>query len=235
MKKEDNLHKEHRERVKARFLKHGFETFDEHVILETVLFFVIPIKDTNLTAHRLINKFGDICGVLEASYDELVSVEGIGKASATYLLMLGALYRIITEKKNMIQADALSVDSVGNFAAQRLMYEKKECTLLVFIKNKRIVDTKLMTVGDKRRTMFDSSEMIRRALELSCDMIAIAHNHPGGSLTPSVDDYRTLYTTNTLTENMNIRLFEYYIVKDGIYYPMLLNSEHELEKIPKES
>ena len=223
MKKEENLHKEHRNRVKERFLKHGFETFDDHVILETILFYIIPIKDTNPVSHRLINKFGGILGVFEATYDELITVKGIGRASATFIMMIGSLMRILNEKRSLERSEPFSVDSLGRFATEKLIDEKNECVLMIFIKNKHIVDIMKTSIGNKRTVMFESTEMIRRALELSCDTIAIAHNHPDGDITPSVDDYRTLYTVSTLVENMKMHLFEYYIVKCEDYYPLITN------------
>lgn len=231
MKKEENLHKEHRKRVKERFLKHGFETFDDHVILETLLFFTIPVKDTNPISHRLINKFGSLLGVFEATYDELITVEGIGRSSATFILIIGSLMRILNEKRSLEKTESLSIDSVGKYAAEKLFNEENECVLTIFIKNRRIIDVKKSSVGNKRTVMFESTEMIRRALELSCDAVAIAHNHPTGDLEPSVDDYRTFYTINTLVDNMKMHLFEYYIIKDENYYPLITNQQNEQQNL----
>lgn len=231
MKKEENLHKEHRKRVKERFLKHGFETFDDHVILETLLFFTIPVKDTNPISHRLINKFGSLLGVFEATYDELITVEGIGRSSATFILIIGSLMRILNEKRSLEKTESLSIDSVGKYAAEKLFNEENECVLTIFIKNRRIIDVKKSSVGNKRTVMFESTEMIRRALELSCDAVAIAHNHPIGDLEPSVDDYRTFYTINTLVDNMKMHLFEYYIIKDENYYPLITNQQNEQQNL----
>lgn len=231
MKKEENLHEKHRERVRERFIKHGFETFDEHVMLETLLFYTIRQKDTNPIAHRLINKFGSIKGVLMAKYDELISVHGVGKASATFLMMIGSLYRIIEKQSSLENNEPISVEYVGKYAAKMLKHEQNEVTLLIYIKNNCIIESKIASKGSKRGVLFDRTDMIRRALELSCDMIAVAHNHPNGTLTPSVDDYRTFFTTNTLAENMNVHLFEYFIVNGNAYYPMILSGDTENTKL----
>ena len=139
MNKNENVHKEHRKRVKDRFVRFGFETFDDHVILETLLFYTIPVKDTNPIAHRLINRFGSLCCVFEATYDELLSVEGVGRASAIFILMIGSFIRIYNDKKSIESNEPFSVDYLGKFATKKLMYERNECPLVLFLKTKRII------------------------------------------------------------------------------------------------
>ena len=59
----DRVHDGHRQRLKARFLSEGLRNFDAHVVLELLLFFGIPQKDTNELAHKLLQQFGSIAGV----------------------------------------------------------------------------------------------------------------------------------------------------------------------------
>lgn len=72
------MHEDHRKRVKERFLKDGIENMPDHEVLELLLFFSIPRKDTNALAHELIEHFGSLNCVLEASADDLMQVNGIG-------------------------------------------------------------------------------------------------------------------------------------------------------------
>lgn len=81
------MHEDHRKRVKERFLKDGIENMPDHEVLELLLFFSIPRKDTNALAHELIEHFGSLNCVLEASADDLMQVNGIGEASATLITL----------------------------------------------------------------------------------------------------------------------------------------------------
>ena len=86
-----NLHKGHRARLKKRFLNEGLDHFEPHQVLELVLFHVIPQQDTNPLAHKLIQRFGSLAGVFDASVEDLMSVEGIKESAATYLKMFPAV------------------------------------------------------------------------------------------------------------------------------------------------
>lgn len=81
------MHEDHRKRVKERFLKDGIENMPDHEVLELLLFFSIPRKDTNALAHELIEHFGSLNCVLEASADDLMQVNGIGETSAALITL----------------------------------------------------------------------------------------------------------------------------------------------------
>ena len=88
-----SVHDGHRERLKARYLEHGLDNFNDINVLELLLFYAIPRADTNLIAHELLNRFGSLSGVLEASIQELQNVSGIGENSALLLSLIPQVSR----------------------------------------------------------------------------------------------------------------------------------------------
>ena len=84
----ENLHASHRERMRQRLLEHGAEAMHDHEILEMLLYYAIPRGDTNPIAHRLINAFGSLTGVLEAAPEDLVKIEGVGDRSASLIKLI---------------------------------------------------------------------------------------------------------------------------------------------------
>ena len=82
---EGNVHESHRERVREKFKSGGFEGWCDHEILELLLFYAIPRADTNPIAHRLIDRFGTLSGVLDADVTALLEVDGIGTSTACYI------------------------------------------------------------------------------------------------------------------------------------------------------
>ena len=87
-----NEHSGHRERLRDRVRKEGLKNFQDYQVLEYVLTFAIPYKDTNEIAHRLINKFGSFYGVLEADEEDLALVKGMGQASAHFVANLRNIF-----------------------------------------------------------------------------------------------------------------------------------------------
>ena len=89
----ESIHKDHRKRMKERFLKQGLDGFTEFQALEFLLFFCIPQGDTNVLAHKLIDHFGSLSQVLEASVEELKKVNGIGEHSAILIQLMNQMAR----------------------------------------------------------------------------------------------------------------------------------------------
>ena len=72
-------HTGHRKRVKTEFLTRGLEGWPEHRVLELLLFYALPQGDVNGLAHDLVDRFGSLAGVLDASPDQLCKVKGISE------------------------------------------------------------------------------------------------------------------------------------------------------------
>ena len=75
---EHKRHQGHRQRMRERVQNYGLDSLAEHEALEYVLYLTNAQKDTNGIAHDLIDRFGDFAAVLEASEEELCTVEGGG-------------------------------------------------------------------------------------------------------------------------------------------------------------
>lgn len=87
-----NDHAGHRARLREQFIKHGINSFQQHQVLELLLFYAVPRRDTNELAHKLLNRFGKLSGVLTADIDELMSVSGVGEHTAIFLKAVFDIY-----------------------------------------------------------------------------------------------------------------------------------------------
>ena len=94
-------HKGHRQRLKNRFINNGLGSFEPHNILELLLFFSIPRRDTNDTAHLLLEKFGSLSGVFDAPFSELVKVRGISVSSATLIKLILPFPAYLADRRSM--------------------------------------------------------------------------------------------------------------------------------------
>lgn len=100
MPQNDVDHRQHRQRLKERFLQEGLDSFDPVNILELMLFYAIPQGDTNPTAHRLLDTFGSLSGVMNASVENLCQVKGVGQHAATLIKLFAAVVRPYLDDAN---------------------------------------------------------------------------------------------------------------------------------------
>ena len=114
----DNIHKGHRERLRKRFLEDG-EHFETHELLELLLTYSIPRRDTNRTAHILLSRSGSFENILAAELDELTEVEGVGEKTAVMLKLIGELGNRPTTTKRADRTVYDTEDKIGNLLLKK--------------------------------------------------------------------------------------------------------------------
>ena len=138
----DTPHQGHRERLRSRYARTGADGFADYQLLELLLTYAIPRKDTNDTAHRLMDRFGGLSGVLRAETAQLSTVEGVGEGTAVFLCMLGDLNRrlSVNELKNRGGRVALTSPlSAGKYALSVLSGLGCETVMTVCLNSRREV------------------------------------------------------------------------------------------------
>ena len=207
------LHDGHRDRLRTRFFEQGMDSLAEHEILELLLFFVIHRQDTNELAHRLIDEFGSLAGVLDASMAELTAVKGIGTHAATLLSIAKPLCRqyLISQGRT---AEPLLTTTACAFHMMPYFFGKQEehIYLLCLDAKSRPICCRLLSVG----TAISSEMPLRRAARLALDhkavSVVLAHNHPGGDPKPSAEDIQVTASFRQMLEAMQIKLSDHIII-----------------------
>ena len=115
------MHKDHRKHTKDRFLAEGLDSFEPHEILELLLFYSIPQRDTNGIAHELINRFGSLSAVLDAPYEDLLDVPGISEHSATLIKLIPAISRRYALEKNSKVTRLATIEDIGRYLVARYL------------------------------------------------------------------------------------------------------------------
>ncbi len=219
-----NFHLGHRQRVKERFLQDGLEHFAPHEMLELLLFYAVPQRDTNVMAHRLLERFSTLSGVFTATQEELCAVEGIGEHAATLLrLLLPVASRVMTEIREAHKTDAFTVERAGEYLIKRYLGETSEIIyLLLFDNAKHLIDCVRVYEGSVNSVSITPRMLIEIALSYHASSVILAHNHPNGLPIPSTDD---IDTTNLLVGAFNavgIPFAEHIVVAGGSYTPILV-------------
>ena len=122
-----NLNQGHRSRMRKRYLTCGFSGFQEHEILELLLFYALPRVNTNPIAHQLLKEFHSLAGVLDADPVELQKVPGVREQAAVFLNMLPELFRYYKLRKETEQEDRKQLQRTCSISTQACNGNKSLC------------------------------------------------------------------------------------------------------------
>lgn len=215
-------HAGHRDRVKTRFEKEGLSGFEDHVALEMLLFYAIPQRDTNNIAHDLINEFGSLSGVFEASVESLERVKGVGRNAAILIKLIPEMYSKyqLDKAKNssLILDDA---EKVGTYFVSKYIGLTHEVLMAVCLDNKcRIKKSFVVSEGSIGSTDVNLRKIAGMAINVNASSVIIAHNHPAGVAAPSAGDVEAVRVTANTLRKLDIVLCDSIIVAGENYYSM---------------
>jgi len=215
-KKNGSIHEGHRQRMKERFQRGGLESFSDHEILEFLMFYAVPYRDTNPLAHTLVDRYGSWIKVVGASYDDLLTVEGVTPHIATLLILTGQMARRYYKDYNGTIHHLYDAAAVGKHVIPFFLGEREESVLLVSMDNRRKhLNTTRIFRGSVNSAQFNVRMAVEQALRDNATRIALAHNHPNGFAFPSEADVRTTKYLMDVLRPLDIQVVEHIIVSDG--------------------
>ncbi len=218
------MHENHRERLKNRFRTEGLDCFEPHNVLELLLFYSIPQKDTNETAHLLIERFGSLSEVFDAPIEELVKVPGIKEHSATLIKMIPALSRRYLMDKNHGSEPLSSMDKIGRYLVDKYFGINVETVFLLMLDNKfDVIDCVKIHEGSVNSAAITLRRLVELALYRRASMVVLAHNHPSGVAIPSSDDLFTTREVKRAFDIMEIKMLGHILVA-GDQFVNILNT-----------
>ncbi|HBT64858.1 MAG TPA: hypothetical protein DEB10_09400 [Ruminococcaceae bacterium] len=215
------LHQGHRERIKKRFLRDGLQGFEPHQILEMLLFFGIPRKDTNEIAHELLDTFGSLSGVLKASYDDLLNVKGMTPGSATLVRFSGQLIREYYNSELSKDMILDSTEKMGQYVLPKFFGEYNEKVLLVCLDNKcKVLHSSFVSEGSMNATEIHVRRILEQAIRNHATAVVLAHNHPSGFALPSLEDQQSTKAITNALYVAGIQLVDHLIVAEDDFVSM---------------
>lgn len=206
-------HYGHRERTRQLFLQAGPAGLPDHMLLEILLYSAIPQRDTNDLAHQLLNTFGSVKGVLEADVQLLQQVPGVGYNTAVMLKTVLALFsRYMRDGQDSSRVLNTS-EKIGRYMLPIFLGKTDESVyLLCFDDRFSLLKCECIGGGSHNAVQVNRQKIAERAVVAKSNLVAIAHNHPGGVAMPSDEDiHATLEIYKTLRD-LNIQLFDHIIV-----------------------
>lgn len=213
----DNVHSGHRSRMRRKFSEYGDIFFDDYELLEMLLYFSIPVRDTNPLAKRLLSAFCDLDGVLSATPEELAAVEGIGLKTAEMIALAGRC-RSMTDGSAQKEVILDTYERCGRFVAELLGAREDFVTVVLSLDSRM----RLVKVDEVGRLDYSSGgvrpNIIADTLIKNRAAVAIlAHNHPHGPLYPTEGDLQTNKSVSSVISSVGVILAEHYVVSGKRY------------------
>lgn len=216
------MHDGHRNRLRARFLKEGMESFEEHTALELLLFYGRPRCDTNEIAHALIERFGSFSGVLDAPLEELTEVPGVGETTAVLLKMIPEMASYYLESRSDAGDVLDTTTKAGAFFLPKFFGKRSEEVYMAALDDKRklIRCSCISKQGIVNAVTISTRKIVEEALRAGATGVILAHNHPGGVALPSANDKMVTKQVYTALRFVNVNLLDHIVVADSDFVSM---------------
>lgn len=160
----------------------------DHELLEVLLFYALPRKDTNPLAHKIIDQFGSIEKVFSATAEELKTVDGVGDKVAGLIVLSGKMSKIIANSKKG-KRRLSSFSDVKEELGEYFLGKKEEKFVLLLLDSKHYLITRLEISNDDRNHVATDAKALSKLFALHKPaFVVLAHNHPSGVLEPSLED-----------------------------------------------
>ena len=219
----------HRERIKEKFLKNGIDGFAEYEILELLLTYCIPRKDTKPIAKELLNKFKSLDNVFKADFDKLSAIDGLGKNSIAFLKLIGDLPSIIykdeLKNKKLVDKETLKIsnkDILLKYLRNKIGYEEIEKFYVLYLSSSNeVIEFEENSVGTLDRSSVYPREIYKKIINLNAKSIILAHNHPSDNIIPSKCDIELTNEIAKGLKNFGALLIEHIIITKNSYFSFL--------------
>ena len=224
--KPKHRHTGHRERMKAEFLARGLEGWPDHRVLELLLFYTIPQGDVNDLAHELVERFGSLAGVLDASVEELKKVKGVGDHTAVFLRMLPAVLGRYQGARTRLSAVINSPEEAYAWLEPYFFGVRNEMVYVLCLDGKRqVLGVRKVAEGSIELAEVNTRRIAEEAMGLRAAQIYVAHNHVSNLAIPSQADWLTTDTLRGALRPIGIELIDHLVFVDGDMVS-LKSSEH---------
>lgn len=216
------IHRDHRKRIKARFLEGGLSSFSEHEVLELLLFYCIPRRDTNALAHTLINRFGSLARVLNAPVKELKKIDGVGENAALFLTLIKELGRYCDIRQNDSLQILRTIDECGRYLVPYFEGRPRETVYLLCLDAKcKVLCCREVEEGNVNSAGISIRKIVDMALTENATSVVLAHNHPSGVALPSPEDVVTTKKLAQALKFVDVVLIDHVIVADSDYVSLV--------------
>ena len=227
-----SVHDGHRQRLRNRFLREGLDNFEPVNVLELLLFYCVPRKDTNELAHKLLKHFGSFHQVLDATTEELNQVPGVGPSIATFLPMITATFRYYRVSASQGAVTLDTIEKCGDYLINHFLGRKNETVMILCLDAKcKLIVCRELGEGSVNSTSISARRVVETALGVKATSVVLAHNHPSGVAVPSADDVQTTRIIGKSLNAVGIVLTDHLVIADEDYVSLMQSGLYSYDSL----
>jgi len=216
---DENIHSGHRQRMRDRIKKYGTEALEDHELLEVLLYYCIPRKNTNPIAHKLIKEYGSIYELFTADYIDIADRGEISENAALFLNLTVEVAKRLNMQSLEKGVLMNSSQKAGNYCIELLKFEKVEVFCILCIDaGGRLINICEINRGTALAVDIRTRKLIETAVRQKASRIILLHNHPGGDVQPSPEDIFITNEAKKLLASVEINVIDHIIVNEEKYF-----------------
>ena len=205
--------RDHRKRLRDRFMSAGAGAVADYEMLELVLFRALPRQDVKPLARRLLDKFNDFNGVLSAPVSMLRQMHGVGEAVITELKIVEAAAHRLARARVIRREVISSWDALLDYCRTTMSHKETEQFRVLFLDRKNtVIADEEQASGTVDHVPVYPREIVKRALELQASALILVHNHPSGDPTPSGEDRTMTRKISEAALTLGITLHDHLVI-----------------------
>lgn len=222
--KQDSLIAGHRKRLKDRFARSTLGSFDEYELLELLLFYTVPRKDTKPLAKKLIKKFGSIKAVFYADEASMKEVDGMTINIINYFKTLEDFFMRLSRPSKQEGHILNNWSSVLNYCTLTMAFKKQEALRVLYLDRKnRLIYDENSQQGTVDQVAIYPREIVKTCINKSASAVILVHNHPSGDTTPSTEDIELTKKVSVALNSIGAILHDHIIVSYDKHFSFRAN------------
>jgi len=210
----------HHKRLRDRFIRSGLDGFHNYEVLELLLTYLFPYKDTKPIAKDLLKRFKTLSAVFSADAEELQEIKGIGERTAVYLKLLNDTFRFVFEERaRNKEIQFTKTEQLFEYFKATIGNKKNEVMRIVYLDSQnRMIHAENLSEGTVEKAVAFPRKIVEGALKYHSISVIIAHNHPGGIAEPSDNDDKITQQIKSALQTVGINFQEHLVVTRNEYF-----------------
>ena len=215
----EDYNRDHRKRLRLKFLTSGIEAFHDYEVLELFLTYAIPRVDVKPQAKELIRTFGSIKEAVDADIGDLVKIKGIGKDSAVLIKLVKEIAALYLKAKAKEKKQVTCTTELIDFCRTVMGGKQDEefCVIYLDAQN-QIIEFETIQRGVVNQAVVYPRQVLESALKKKASAIILAHNHPSGHVRPSDADIRLTQTIRETAKILDILVHDHIIIGENRFF-----------------